>query len=118
MDKEDNIVGYEEKLLISPTSLSIEKLFDLVLSAKGIFIPAHVDRHSYSVLTNLGFIPDDLDIRHIEISKGVLDIESYLNNRPDLKRYKIFRNSDAHYLENISQRESYIDVEDISQIFK
>ena len=54
----------------------------------------------------------------IEISKGVLDIESYLNNRPDLKNYKIFRNSDAHYLENISQRESYIDVEDISQIFK
>lgn len=118
MDSEDCIVGYEEKLLISPTNLSIDKLFDLVLSAKGIFIPAHVDRHSYSVLTNLGFIPDDLDIKHIEISKGVLDIESYLNNRPDLKRYKIFRNSDAHYLENISQRESYIDVEDISQIFK
>ena len=118
MDKDDNIVGYEEKLLISPTSLSIDKLFDLVLSAKGIFIPAHVDRHSYSVLTNLGFIPDDLDIRHIEISKSVLDIESYLNNRPDLKNYKIFRNSDAHYLENISQREAYIDVENVSDIFK
>jgi len=118
MDKEDNIIGYEEKLLISPTSLSIEKLFDLVLSAKGIFIPAHVDRHSYSVLTNLGFIPDNLDIRHIEVSKSVLDIDSYLNNRPDLKNYKIFRNSDAHYLENISQREAYIEVENVFDIFK
>lgn len=118
MDSEDNIVGYEEKLLISPTSLSMEKLFDLVLSAGGIFIPAHVDRHSYSVLTNLGFIPDDLAISHIEISKGVEDLESYLNNRPDLKGYGIFRNSDAHYLENISQREAYIDCEDVSDIFK
>ena len=32
MDSEDCIVGYEEKLLISPTNLSIDKLFDLVMS--------------------------------------------------------------------------------------
>lgn len=118
MDSEDNIVGYEEKLLISPTSLSIEKLFDLVLAAGGLFIPAHVDRHSYSVLTNLGFIPDDLDIKNIEVSKGVEDLESYLSNRPDLKKYKVFRNSDAHYLENISQRDAYLECESISDIFK
>lgn len=118
MDFEDNITGYEEKLLISPTSLSIEKLFDLVLASGGLFIPAHVDRHSYSVLTNLGFIPDDLDIKNIEVSKGVEDLESYLSNRPDLKKYRVLRNSDAHYLENISQRDAYLECESISDIFK
>ena len=28
MDAEDNIVGYEEKLLISPAAISLEKLFE------------------------------------------------------------------------------------------
>lgn len=118
MDEEDNIIGYEEKLLISPTTLALEDLFDLVKSAGGLFIPAHVDRHSYSVLTNLGFIPDDLDIKHIEISKSTTDIESYLNARSDLKKYNIFRNSDAHYLGDISIKEAFLDIDDIKDIFK
>ena len=118
MDEEDNITGYEEKLLISPTTLALEELFDLVKSAGGLFIPAHVDRHSYSVLTNLGFIPDDLDIKHIEISKSTTDIESYLNARSDLKKYNIFRNSDAHYLGDISIKEAFLDIDDIKDIFK
>ena len=118
MDAEDNLVGYEEKLLISPTSLSINNLFDLVLSAGGLFIPAHVDRHSYSILTNLGFIPDELDIKNIEISKNVADLEAYLDNRQELKKYTIFRNSDAHYLQDIAQKDAYIDCENIKTIFK
>ena len=64
MDKDDNITGYEEKLLISPARMSMNYLFDVVKSVGGIYIPAHVDRHSYSVLTNLGFIPDDIDIKN------------------------------------------------------
>lgn len=117
MDAEDNIVGYEDKLLISPTSLSINNLFDLVRSVGGIFIPAHVDRHSYSVLTNLGFIPDDLDIRQIEVSKYVEDLPAYLSNRPDLEKYFIFRNSDAHYLQDIAEKNSYLDIKNISELF-
>ena len=118
MDKEDNITGYEEKLLISPTTLALEDLFDLVKSAGGLFIPAHVDRHSYSVLTNLGFIPDDLDIQHIEISKSTTDLESYLNARGDLRKYKIFRNSDAHYLGDISMKEAFLDIDNTEDIFR
>ena len=117
MDSEDNIVGYEEKLLISPTNLSINNLFDLVKSVGGIFIPAHVDRHSYSVLTNLGFIPDDLDIKHLEVSKYVEDLPAYLSNRPDLEKYFIFRNSDAHYLQDIAEKNSYLDIKNISELF-
>lgn len=102
MDREDNIIGEEERLLVNPTSLSINKLFDMVKSVHGIFIPAHIDRHSYSVLTNLGFIPDDLDIKYVEISKKVDDIDAYLSSRPDILGYKIFRSSDAHYLEDMA----------------
>ena len=118
MNEMDEIVGIEEKLLISPTSLSIEKVYELVQEAGGIFIPAHVDRHSYSVLTNLGFIPDNLDIKHIEVSKKVSVLEDYLSARPELRKYEIFRNSDAHYLEDISLNDTFLEAKDISEIFK
>lgn len=118
MDSGDNITGYEEKLLISPTSLSINSLFGLVLSAGGLFIPAHVDRHSYSILTNLGFIPEELDIKNIEISKNVADLDAYLDNRKDLKKYNVLRNSDAHYLQDIAQKDACIDCENINDIFR
>ncbi|MBQ7985716.1 MAG: PHP domain-containing protein [Clostridia bacterium] len=115
MDKDDNITGYEEKLLISPAAMSMNYLFDVVKSVGGIYIPAHVDRHSYSVLTNLGFIPDDIDIKNIEISRMTQDVESYLAAREELLKYKIFRNSDAHYLQDIATPEAYIS--DISELF-
>lgn len=117
MNENDEIVGYEDRLLISPTSISIEKLFDLVKSAKGLFIPAHVDRHSYSVLTNLGFIPDNIDIRIIEMSKKISDTRDYLRSRPELEKYKILQNSDAHYLEDITQQQKYLE-EDIDKLFE
>lgn len=118
MDEDDNITGYEEKLLISPTSLSIEEVFKLVKEAGGLFIPAHVDRHSYSVLTNLGFIPPELDIKNIEISTAVNDIPAYLDNRADLKNYGVFQNSDAHYLDKISIAGAVLDINSTDEIFK
>lgn len=118
MNENDEVTGIEEKLLISPTTLAIEDVFEIVSYCGGLFIPAHVDRHSYSVLTNLGFIPDNIPIRHIEISKKVDDVKAYLDSREDLKVYKIFRNSDAHYLQDISIKEAFINAEDVLEIFK
>lgn len=117
MDAEDNITGIEEKLLISPAAMSVNRLFDVVKSVGGLFIPAHVDRHSYSVLTNLGFIPDDLDIRRIEVSKSTADLAAYLDGRPELKKYEIMRNSDAHYLADISQRGAYLEIGTADELF-
>ena len=118
MDSQDNVTGIEEKLLISPTTLSLNALFDIVKSVGGLFIPAHIDRHSYSILTNLGFMPEDLDIKMIEISKNTLDVAAYLESRPELAKYKIFRNSDAHYLEHISEKSEFLETDNIYDIFK
>lgn len=117
MDENDGITGIEEKMLISPTALSINSLFDIVKSVGGIFVPAHIDRHSYSILTNLGFMPEDLDIKTVEISKNTADISAYLESRKELKRYRILRNSDAHYLENISQKDAFLDFDNPFEIF-
>ena len=118
MDSDDNITGIEEKLLISPTSLSVNALFDIVTSVGGLFIPAHIDRHSYSILTALGFMPEDIDIKAVEISKGTTDLAAYLESRPELKKYRILRNSDAHYLDRISERSEFLELDDAFDIFQ
>lgn len=118
MDCFDNIVGEEEKLLVAPASVTLESLFELVSEASGLFIPAHVDRHSYSILTNLGFIPDNLNIKTIEISKAVTDLEAYMDDREDLKKFSIFRNSDAHYLEDIAAMGDVLDFDNPERIFR
>ena len=118
MDCDDNVTGEEEKLLISPAAISINALFDLVKSVGGLFVPAHIDRHSYSILTTLGFMPQDLDIKMIEISRNTTDLSAYLESRPELKKYKILRNSDAHYLDKISEHGAFLDIENAFEIFE
>lgn len=115
MDENDDICGCEERLLISPADMSIEETFYMVRALGGLFVPAHIDRHSYSVLTNLGFIPDNIDIKMVEISKRVTDTQAYLSSRSELAGYGILRNSDAHYLEDIAQRKVFLT--DIGELF-
>lgn len=105
MDSQDNIIGKEENLLVTATKLSIHEVFSLVRSLGGIAVAAHIDRSSYSVISNLGFIPPELDIKTIEITpKNREKLEN------DYKKYKILSNSDAHYLEDISEPFYYMEV--------
>lgn len=105
MDEEDEITGEEKSLLVTATTLDIYEVFRLVKSCGGVAVPAHIDKQSYSVLSNLGFIPDDIDITTVEITprrRNLLEKE--------YAKYNILSNSDAHYLENILEREFYIDI--------
>lgn len=105
MDSRDEIVGEEEFLLVSATSMDIYEVFSEVSRLGGAAVPAHIDRSSYSVISNLGFLPPDLDITALEITKS---------NRERLgkayKDFKILTNSDAHYLWDISEAENFINI--------
>lgn len=108
-DGEDRVIGREEKLLLSSSALSVNQLFSLVEEAGGLFAPAHVDRHSYSILTNLGFLPPELPIRWIELSRRVDCPEDYIGSRPDLAGLHVLRNSDAHYLTDLAEPDAAIE---------
>ena len=51
----DEIVGYEPYLLINATTISIEETVPLVRRFGGICYPAHIDKSSTSVFSNLGY---------------------------------------------------------------
>ena len=93
LNEKDQVVGSLEKLLINATDLPIEKVFHLVLGYGGIPIPAHIDKSSNSILSNLGFIPPELHVRLVEV------------HRPPFApadSYRVISDSDAHDLETMA----------------
>jgi len=105
MDKNDCIIGNENKLLINAIAIGIDELIPLVKSYNGIAIPAHINRQSNSIISNLGFIPDDYKFSCVEIK----DLD-YKSNFKGI----IIHNSDAHYLDKISQPVNFIEVKEKS----
>ncbi len=113
MDASDNITGVEGRMLLTAASLGITEVSSLVEGAGGVVIPAHVDRDSYSVISNLGFIPEELNVNYVEISKNC-NTGELLEKYPRLSEYGFIRSSDAHNLGDILERESFIELEELS----
>ena len=110
MDENDEICGEIDRMLVTASGLDIYTVVAAAKDLGGIAYPAHIDRESYSVLSNLGFIPPDLDISAVEITeKSRTALEGEYSNR-----YNTITSSDAHYLWDISERNHYIEVSDAS----
>ena len=111
MDENDEICGEIDRMLVTASGLDIYTVVAAAKDLGGIAYPAHIDRESYSVLSNLGFIPPDLDISAVEITeKSRTALEGEYSNR-----YNIITSSDAHYLWDISERNHYIEVSEIGR---
>ncbi len=101
-DAEDNWISSYDWSLYASIQLSVDDIVERVLQYEGDVIPAHVDRGSYSIVSNLGFISPDLPIKVIEFSPEG-SITSMVNRHPALRKYKHIINSDAHELIQISE---------------
>lgn len=112
-DCNDNITGKLDKLLLSSANISVSSLFDMAKDYDGICIPAHVDRSSCSIISNLGFIPADLNIASVEISSSD-SLKPASRIYPLIKNFRTIRSSDAHYLWDILERESFICLDELS----
>ncbi len=96
-------LGYNERLLATSTSLSVDEVVRGVRELGGLCLPAHVDRPMYSIIANLGFIPAGLDVPGVEISH-LLGVKEARARFPQLARYGLIANSDAHRLNEIHRR--------------
>lgn len=95
VDRSNNIIYTEDRLLTSALSLSISELRKIVKELDGIFIPAHADRARFGIIAQLGFIPPDLFPDAIEISMNTTH-ESFFLHHPQLRSYRLISSSDAH----------------------
>lgn len=109
LDENDEPVGSLEKLLVNATAIGIEKTPALVESFGGICFPAHIDRQSYSVLSNLGYIPPECGFTAVEVYRPDA---FFAAGHGELKEsYCILTSSDAHRLEDMAERERCIHLE-------
>lgn len=100
VDREENIVDEYPWLLISGLNQSLEEIASKVHSLNGLFIPAHVSRAKYSLISQLGFIPPDLEADALEISRHTTREELY-DQYSYVRRWPVIQSSDAHYLNDI-----------------
>ena len=101
-DEEDQILGREERLLISATDISFDAVFDLVSRYDGIIIPAHINKPSTSLLGNLGFIPENSRFSCAEV-KNEADWPLLQQQYPYLAGCSYLCSSDAHDLNTIHE---------------
>jgi hypothetical protein len=96
VDENENILEEIDHYLGSSLDVSIEEVERKVHELSGIFIPAHIDRPRNSLFSQLGFIPVELKVDALQISK--LADEKSVRERYKIKpETTIVKFSDAHY---------------------
>lgn len=98
----DEVEGYNKKLLISATNLTAKELVREIHRLRGLAIAAHIDRESYSIIGQLGFIPDDLELDALELSPNIRRSEAIVRF-PEIKKFPLITSSDAHFLQDIGK---------------
>ena len=99
VDETDELIRVEEAMLLASTDLSLEEAVTKVNALGGIAIVAHVDRPMFSCLTQLGFIPPDLGLAAVEVSRNTR-AESAREKLPRIGDLPIITSSDAHTIED------------------
>ncbi|TES90357.1 MAG: PHP domain-containing protein [Candidatus Cloacimonadota bacterium] len=103
VDEKDRILGINNRLLIGATTLLLEQIVEIVHQLGGIAIASHIDREAFSIIGQLGFIPDGLNLDGLEVSplNAVKEVRAKL---PQVNDFSIVSFSDAHYLEDIGKK--------------
>ena len=102
VDEEDRIIQEIDHYLGTALTDGIEEVEKAVHRLSGIFIPAHINRHSLSVLSQLGWIPEGLRADALELYNRS-NKKDFLEKNPGLDQYSFVINSDAHLLRQIGE---------------
>ncbi len=100
VNEKEEVLGFNEKLLIGATTLPLDDVIRSIHALSGIAIASHIDREAFSIIGQLGFIPEDLELDALEISPRV-NYEAARTAYPFA--YPITSSSDAHYPDDIGK---------------
>lgn len=100
VDDDDNFIAEEERMLLGPLKLPAAEVIQKVNAMGGMAIAAHVDRPSYSLLMQLGFLPSDMGLAAAEISSaGIRELKEQ-KLKLALGGLNYVTNSDAHMMDS------------------
>jgi PHP family Zn ribbon phosphoesterase len=93
----------EPRMLAAATTLSFEDVVAGAGMLGGIVLPAHIDRPSFSLMANLGFLPAGVPVAGLELSRAA-DPAQIVRDFPQLADYGMVVSGDAHRLEEMVGR--------------
>jgi len=102
VNEADEVEGFSERLLIGATELALSDLVRQIHDFGGLAVASHIDRESFSVISQLGFIDPEIPFDALEIS-GRMGPANARRQYPELSGYAFLTSSDAHRLEDIGK---------------
>jgi len=109
VDEEDEVIRYNRKLLIGATAIPIHEVVDLIHQRNGLAVASHIDREGFSIIGQLGFIPEDLCLDAVEITGSSQKERSSL-----AQGFPMVASSDAHFLEDVGKRHTCFLLEEMT----
>jgi hypothetical protein len=104
VNEKNEVLSFNKRLLIGATALNTNAAVNTIHSLGGLSIASHIDRDAFGIISQLGFIPDDLRFDALEISPRTnRDKAEYLYK--DYRSFAWISSSDAHYLKDIGKME-------------
>lgn len=100
VNEKGEVEAINDKLLIGATDIALGDLLDNVHKLHGITIASHIDRESFSVISQLGFIEPGMQFDALEVTHRT-GLAQARNKYPELNNYSFVVSSDAHYLKDI-----------------
>jgi predicted metal-dependent phosphoesterase TrpH len=103
VNEKDEVLDFNKRLLIGATLLTAQEIVTTIHSLGGLAIASHIDKEAFSIISQLGFIPEDLEFDALEMSPNM----DRKNAEESFEMYNSFTwisSSDAHYLGDIGKR--------------
>ncbi len=102
VNEKNEIIEEIDRYLGSALNVDIDTIEKKVHELNGLFIPAHIDRPINSIFTQLGFIPPDLQVDAMQITRQAT--EMMVREQFDLHDDRsLIKCSDAHYLVDLGE---------------
>lgn len=99
VDAEDELISVKPEMLLTSLTSGITEVCKTVNELGGICIASHVDRPAYSLISQLGFIPPDLELMAVEVSR-LMSPEEAIKCFPAIGKLSIVTSSDAHTMDD------------------
>jgi PHP family Zn ribbon phosphoesterase len=100
VDAEDYVTGFDPRCLFGATLFTVHEAVALIHRHGGLAIACHIDRESFSLVSQLGFIPPGLGLDAVEVSPRSSAAEAEARFGP-FAPLAVVRFSDAHRPEEI-----------------
>ena len=103
VNEKDEVLDFNKRLLIGSTMLSAQEVIDNIHSLGGLAIASHIDQEAFSIISQLGFISEDMKFDALEFSPHT-DRKNAEERFQPYKSITWISSSDAHHIKDIGKR--------------